>query len=269
MALLAVVSPKGGVGKTTLSLNLAHAVARRGWETVLVDLDPLGGLAHSVSPQPIPGLWEVVESGVLLGRALRWKTPGSEPAPALLTAGSPPGARMDEWIGRLSTGEDLRSIFRALHGRFPVVIIDTPAGLGGPTRGALLHASHVISPVQAEPLALRTLPVLLDALAALRDRGVEPEMAGLVATMVRSREPVSLAAAQELFNLFPRGTVLESFIPWDPAFLHASARGEPIVVSEKTAVAAVFHHLAGELIPRLGLTEDPQPAFQLGERSPS
>jgi len=176
---------------------------------------------------------------------------------------------MDEWIHRLSTGEDLRPIFRALHGRFPVVVIDTPAGLGGATRGALLHATHVLSPVQAEPLALRTLPVLMEAVAALRNQGAKLEIAGLVATMVRLREPVSLAAAQELFNLFPRGTVLESFIPWDPAFLQASARGEPIVVSEKTAVAAVFHHLAGELIPRLGLTEDPQPAFQLGERSPS
>lgn len=269
MSVLAIVSPKGGVGKTTLALNLAYALARRGWETVLVDLDPLGGLGASLSPERSPGLWDVIEEGQLLGRVLRWFDAGDEPAPALLQAGHPPAARMQEWVLRLAAGEDLAPVLRALASRFPSVVIDTPAGLHGPTRGALVHATHLVSPVQAEPLALRTLPVLLDALGLLRRRGMEAELAGLVATMVRSRDDVSLSAVQELFRLFPRGLVLDSMIPWDPAFLAASARGQPLIATGDTAVAAVFDQLAEEMAPRIGLAGEPRPAFQPWERSPS
>lgn len=273
MSLLAVVSPKGGVGKTTLALNLAYAFAHRGWETVLVDFDPLGGLDRSLFADRYPGLWDVVEEGVLLGRVLHWGERDQARAPALLGAGHPPRDRREAWGRRLASGEGLGSIFRALQGRFPLVVLDTPAGLDGPTRGALLHATHVVSPVQAEPLALRTLPVLLDTLSALGDEGARPELVGLVASMVRSREKVSLAAAQELFRLFPPGLVLDPFIPWDPIFLDASARGEPVVGSESdsrpVAVASVFDQIAEELAPRLGLAGDPRPAFQPWERSPS
>lgn len=268
MSLLSVVSPKGGVGKTTLALNLAYGFVRRGWETALVDLDPLGGLGRSLSPEPSPGLWEVVQEGLLLGRVLDWGEGEDEPRPALLGAGEPGGEQMGSWARRLTTGEDLAPVFQALRRRFPVVLVDTPAGLTGPTRGALLHSTHLLSPVQAEPLALRTLPALLDALAALREEGLEAELVGLVATMVRSRETVSLAAAQELFRLMPRGLVLESFVPWDPAFLQASARGEPVTATAKQAVATVFDQLVEELEPRLGLAGDPGPAFDSRERSP-
>jgi len=262
-----VVSPKGGVGKTTLALNLAYAMARRGWETVLVDLDPLGGLDHSLFPDRYPGLWDVVEEGLLLGRVLHWGDRDQDATPALLGAGHPPGDRMEQWGRRLASGEGLGSIFRALHGRFPLVVMDTPAGLAGPTRGALLHATHVLSPVQAEPLALRTLPVLLDTLSALRERGAKAELVGLVASMVRSRERVSLAAAQELFRLFPPGLVLDPFIPWDPVFLEASAQGAPVFEAEKAAVGSVFDQIAEELAPRLGLAGEPRPAFQPWKRS--
>lgn len=267
MSLLSVVSPKGGVGKTTVALNLAYAFARRGWDTVLVDVDPLGGLGRSLSPEPSPGLWEVVEKGMLLGRAIEWGAT-EEPAPALLGAGRPAGGEMEPWSRRLAAGEELAPVFRALRSRFRIVLADTPAGLTGPTRGALLHSSHLVSPVQAEPLALRTLPMLLEALASLREQGADAELVGLVATMVRSREAVSLGAAQELFRLFPRGLVLESFIPWDPVFLTASARGEPVTGSQKAAVAAVFDQLVEELAPRLGLGEAPRPAEPAPERSP-
>lgn len=268
MSLLSVVSPKGGVGKTTVALNLAYAFARRGWETVLVDVDPLGGLGRSLSPEPSPGLWEVVEEGALLGQVLDWGEGEDDPRPALLGAGRPSGGRVDPWARRLAAGEDLAPVFRALRNRFPVVLVDTPAGLTGPTRGALVHSTHLLSPVQAEPLALRALPALLDALAELREQGVGAELVGLVATMVRSRETVSLAAAQELFRLMPRGLVLESFVPWDPAFLEASARGEPVTASMKAAVAAVFDQLVEELVPRLDLAGDPRPALDSRKRSP-
>lgn len=257
MTVLAVASPKGGVGKTTVALNLAWALAGRGWETLLVDLDPLGGLGLSLAGAGrSAGLWEVVEEGALLGRVLRWGS--SAQAPALLTAGNPHPRRLESWNRRLASGEDLEPLFRALGRRFRVLVLDTPAGLDGPTAGALDLADHLLAPVQAEPLALRTLPALLEQLAA-RLESREIRLAGVLATMVRSREDVSLNTAQELFRLFPRDLVLETFIPWDAALLEASARGEAVARPgpDRPPVARVFDQLAAELEGRLQLDAHP------------
>lgn len=259
---LAVVSPKGGVGKTTLALNVAWALARRLGGAVLVDADPQGGVGHSVAAAggggARPGLFEVHRGQVSLTRALVCE--GVEPLD-LLTCGHPPEAALDDWVAALSWGEVTGELFRRLAVRYPLIVVDTPSGLTGPTRGVLRHATHVLVPVQAEPLALRSAPQLLSRFAELGAGRGRLELAGFVPTMVRSRNEVSLAATQELFRLLPRQAVLESFVPWDPAFLEASARGVPaaLLPGGRPAVAAVFETMADELLPRLGLGEETTP----------
>jgi chromosome partitioning protein len=261
---LAVVSPKGGVGKTTVALNLAHALAARLGPVALVDTDPQGNLGHSVAARRAVGggvgLWEVERGDVSLGRALArsaWGRDGLD----LLSAGRPPGGAVDDWADALTEGSVLGPIFRRLSRRYPVVIVDTPSGLSGPTRGVMAHATHLLAPVQAEPLALRSAPQLLERLARWTGGGDRPVLAGLLPTMVRSKNPVSLGAAQELFRLFPSNVVLEAFVPWDEDLLAASAEGLPVALlgggdGPRPAVATVFSELAEELAPRLGAPEE-------------
>ena len=131
MTVLAITSQKGGVGKTTVSVNLAYSLARRGWNTLLVDTDPQGsvGLSLSEKARKCKGLYDAVNSGasaegMILGTRL--------PELKILTSGKPHG-----YFEAVQPGIDgvaaMRRVVDDLRGRkqFDVVLIDTPAGLQG------------------------------------------------------------------------------------------------------------------------------------------
>ncbi|MFN7961105.1 MAG: ParA family protein [Thermoanaerobaculia bacterium] len=246
MSVTAIASPKGGVGKTTLALNLGYALARRGWPYLVVDADPLGGIGYSLAPhlENRLGLTDVAAGRCQLSAALlKTKIPGF----AVLPFGSGSGAELN--AGRLS------DVFFQV-GRLGFhILVDTPAGLSGLTAEVLAASDFLVSPIQAEPLALRMLPRLLATLAGLNRQGRAPRLAALVPVMVQSRVSSSVAVLQEMFRLFPPGTVLETYIPRDPAFLEASGHGVPLAQlrARPPAVAAVFDHLAAELEPLLAL----------------
>ncbi|MFP3942161.1 MAG: ParA family protein, partial [Thermoanaerobaculia bacterium] len=166
MPILAIASKKGGVGKTTIALNLGHALARRGWRTLVADADPLGCIGLSVDRLNGAG------GGLLASLA-----GGEEPAAAvretrlstlhLLPAGAGSdsgagGSPEDAAAGRL--GEALRS----LEAERDLVVVDTASGLTALGRAAVAAADRVLVPIQAEPLALRTTHPVLDALGDLR-----------------------------------------------------------------------------------------------------
>ena len=110
-------------------------------------------------------------------------------------------------------------------------------------------------PIQAEPLALRSVGQVLEAVGRLREDSRRLSIVGFIVTMLSSRQQVSLAVAQETWSMLPVDLVLEAFVPRDEAFLVASAQGVPLGLLGKRPppVATVFDQLAAELEPRLGL----------------
>jgi chromosome partitioning protein len=254
LKIVAVASPKGGVGKTTIVLNLGFALARRGWKTLVVDGDPQGGIGLSLTGRArgTAGLAEVFREEVPASQAI---LPTKLAELHLVPAGHTSYLDLPRWTERLADRGLWQRFFTSLEDRYDVVLVDTPAGLSGATFGALLTSTHAISPLQAEPLALRTLPRLLEVIAAVREAGSQVSLVALVPTMVQSRNQVSMETALESFRLDPGELVLDTFIPRDPAFLYASARGVPVALLDRhpPAVAAVFTRLAAELEPRLGL----------------
>lgn len=263
---LTVASPKGGVGKTTLSLNLGLAMARRGWRTLVADADPQGGIALSVSDQlrALPGLVDVLAGRTDLDDALVKTRVESF---KLLPLGRLPATEIDAWSPGLSDGKAFGRFCTAARDAFDLVILDTAPSLAGASLGALRAADFVLVPLQAEPLAARAVSQLLEIVASLRKSGAGPRLAGLVLSMLQSRNDVSLEVAQESWRLFPRDLVLDATIPRDDAFLRASAAGVPVALLRKQppAAAAVFDHLAAELELRLELVseEDPGDALSL------
>ena len=138
---------------------------------------------------------------------------------------------------------------------YDVVLIDTPSGFGGITMGAMRAVDAVISPLQAEPIALRSVTQLLEVIGALRLEGARTELAGLVLTMLQLRNEQSLSVAQELWTRFPDTIVFNTTIPRDVEFLAASAAGVPLTLLSRKppAVAAAFTQLAQELESRIEL----------------
>ncbi len=223
---IAVVSQKGGVGKTTVALNLALALAERKRRTLLVDLDPQGGIGLSLA-RPDGALAGVAD--LLMGR--------SPPAEAVLqtrlaTLALLPRGRLSpvdvgDYEDAVRSPGVLAAALAKVETGFELAVLDTPSGLGKITRAALSVADFALVPVQGEPLALRSIGQVLEVVEHVR-AGENPklELLGLLPTMVQKSAEPSMAVLLELWNGF--GAVLETVIPRAEIFAEASHTGLPV-----------------------------------------
>lgn len=245
---LTIASQKGGVGKTTVALNVAFALARRGWRSLVVDTDPAGAVGLSLTKRlaEAPGLAEYLSrthplSNVIVQTKLRELS--------VLPVGR---VVPDEAMGfesLLSDGGVLRHMLSELEGRYDLVLFDTPSGFGGATLGAMAVSRYVLCPVQAEPIAARSVLRVLDLIGSMRKRGVDVELLGYLLTMLQANDGSSRAVAEELARSLPHELMMQTSIPRDASFLEASAAGVPVGLLRRRAPpsALVFDQLAAEI----------------------
>jgi chromosome partitioning protein len=251
---IAFSSLKGGVGKTSTALNCAFAFARRGARTLLVDTDPQGAVGLSLEGvAERPGLAASIAKG---SPALLDVVKTRLPELHLLPIGNVDSLDVDRFASDARSADALKRLIASSQHEYDVVLFDTPAGLGGMTRLALEAVDSVIAVVQCEPLALRSLPRLLELLARLREGGSSCSLLGVVGNMSSFRDAVILASLEELWGLY-REQVFDTAIPRDSAFLQASRAGVPLGLLSRRppAVAAVFDSLVAEIEGRLGVGE--------------
>ena len=250
---IAFASLKGGVGKTTTALNCAYAFARRGSRTLLVDTDPQGAIGLSLDGVgDRAGLAASLNSGDALLAVVKTRLPELQ----ILPMGAVDALDVDAFSQLARESDVLRRIVDRSQHEYDVVLFDTPAGLGGMTRLALESVESVVAVVQCEPLALRSLPRLIELLAQLRGAGGDCSLLGVVGNMSSFRDPVVLASLEELWGLY-RDSVFETAIPRDATFLQASQAGVPLGLLSRRppGVAAVFDSLVAEIEARLGVDE--------------
>lgn len=242
------------MGKTTVAVNLAYSLARRGWNTLLVDTDPQGsvGLSLSEKARKCQGFYDAVNTGA---NVLPLILPTRLPELNILTAGQT-HSFFGMSNGAMDTLAALRRIVAEIATRpFDLVIFDTPAGLMGSTGDVLRLADSLLIPQQAEPLGIRSIPQMLQAIQFLRNHGSKLEVAGILMTMVQADQKESTEVVRELRALVPAQLLCQTTIPRDPVFLKASAAGVPLGLLHRQppAAAHVFDQLAAELEPRLHL----------------
>lgn len=251
---IAFSSLKGGVGKTTTALNCAYAFARRGARTLLVDTDPQGGIGLSIQGiNEHPGLAGAVAAGRgSLPSVMKTRLPEL----SLLPVGHVDAMDADRFVQEVRASDVLRRGLQRSQDEYDYIIFDTPAGVGGMTRVVMEVVDSVIAVVQCEPLALRSLPRLLELLAGLRNEGHHCSLLGVVGSMSSFRDPVMLASLEELWSLY-RDQVFDTAIPKDAVFLEASRAGVPLGLLSRRppAVSAVFDRLVGEIEERLGVEQ--------------
>jgi chromosome partitioning protein len=249
---IAVTSQKGGVGKTTVAINLAHALARAGIRTVLVDVDPQGSVGLSLTRQSrmLPGFYDYLDDTSLPMEKLL--VPTRLATFSLIAAGQ---ASSYETGGGVS-GSHLprsRSFLRALATRgFEVCIIDTAAGLFGITSDILACSDAVVIPQQAEPLGVRSVPKMLEGLGRIRVLNPRMNVLGVVLTMVQNDLAESREAATALRQLLPQEITFQTMIPRDSIFVRASAKGLPVgVMEDGSGAQTVFDALRIEIQAKL------------------
>ena len=248
MITIAVSSQKGGVGKTTVSINLAHAFARTGKRTLLVDADPQGSVGLSLTRQSrsLSGFYDAIDDPHFPLEQLIIPT-------RLETLSIVPAGRCSDYeLGGGSTGVSLhrvRTFFRMAESQgYDVCIIDTAAGLFGVTADVLSACNAVVVPQQAEPLGVRSVPKMLEALTRMRVVNPRLRLCGVVMTMVQNHLAESVEAVHALRSLLPQNMVMRNVIPRDDVFVRASAKGLPVGVMEEGAgVLVVFDSLRAEI----------------------
>ena len=223
---IVLTSSKGGSGKTTTALNLSVALAERGHNTIVVDLDPPGaiGLFLAREDSDWGGLAEVMIAGtppaeVLLSTSL--------PTLRILARGRIDPVDTCEYELQLHRGEVLSKTLDEIDQDVDFILIDTPSGLGPVTRAALAVSHFALLPLQAEPVALRTMSQVLRVIDHVQQHeNPSLQLLGILPTMVRLDNDPSLNVMSAVWSGF--GGVLDTVIPRSDVFTEASEIGIPL-----------------------------------------
>ena len=235
---IAITNQKGGVGKTTTSVNLSACLADLGKKVLLIDTDPQGNATSGFGCDKAAikhSVYDVLVNNVPMEDAiLPTKMDNLKILPATIQLA---GAEV-ELVSFMSRETKLKRALETVKHQFDYVIIDCPPSLGLLTVNSLTAANSIIVPVQCEYYALEGLSQLMNTV----------ELDGVVLTMFDARTNLSIQVVDEVKKHF-RQKVFQTIIPRNVRLSEAPSYGEPIITYDpKSRGAQVYHELAKEVV---------------------
>jgi chromosome partitioning protein len=251
---VSISNQKGGVGKTTTSVNLAAGLALRGHTVLLVDLDPQSnattglGVDHRRVGR---STYDVLLGEVAIEDVVRASSiHGLDLAPASVDLA---GAEI-ELVGAIARERKLAEALAGVVADYAMVFVDCPPSLGLLTINALAAAQDLIVPVQCEYYALEGLGQLLGTAERVR-RSINRDLriGGLLLTMYDARTKLAEQVADEIRGHFPSLT-FKTVIPRSVRLSEAPSFGEPVLTLDPSARGSIAYRLlAAEVEARFGL----------------
>lgn len=250
--IIAMCNQKGGVGKTTTTINLAASLAEVGRRVLIVDFDPQGaasvglGVATHELETTIYNL--LVDRGALIDDAIvQTNVAGLDVLPANIDL----SAAEVQLVGEVARESILARVLRPVIDDYDVILIDCQPSLGLLTVNALTAAHGVLIPLECEFFALRGVALLVETIEKVRDR-LNPrlEVDGIVATMFDSRTLHAREVIARVYEAFG-DTLMHTVIGRTVKFPDASVAAEPITTyASSHPGATAYRQLARELIAR-------------------
>ena len=255
--IIAVANQKGGVGKTTTSVNLAASLAATRHQVLLVDIDPQGNATMGcgvdkkhlqISSYDVLTKQSLARTAIVsLGELNFHLLPGNGD----LTAAQ---------VELLKMNDRERALADALEGcrdDYQYIIIDCPPSLNMLTLNALVAADSVLIPMQCEYYSLEGLSDLMDTIRNIRNT-VNPRLAieGLLRTMYDPRNRLTNEVSEQLVKHFA-DKLMKTVIPRNIRLAEAPSHGLPVMYYDKSSSGALAYlALAGEIVRRNGTTAD-------------
>jgi chromosome partitioning protein len=245
---IAVTNQKGGVGKTTTTINVAYNLAKSGKKVLLIDLDPQGNATSGLSVEK-KGLFtrDVLAGTTLLHDAIRQTSYKN-------LAVLPTDAQLATLETEIATAKDrairLKKVLAECE--YDVVLIDCPPSLGLLTVNALTAANAVIIPVQTEYYALEGLGQLLETMKLVR-QALNPKLSilGVVMTMHNTRTTLSAQVEEQLRANF-KDRLFQTAVPRNIRVAEAPSHGKPVGEYDKWSKGArAYKQLTKEIMERL------------------
>ena len=259
---IAIANQKGGVGKTTTTVNLAACLAAENFRVLILDVDSQANATSGLGLEKKEGASAyrpLLGDGLLQDKILPTEIQGLDIIPS----------EVDLCGAEIELAQAERHLYRMKEalaplreqGRYDVVFIDCPPSLAVLTLNAFCAADFLLVPIQCEYYALEGIAMLTRIMNQLIDSGASPslELLGVVMTMFDARTRLSHQVVQEVRDYFG-STVFETIIPRTTRLAEAPSHGKPIIAYDPySAGAAAYEVLAREVAQKLELN---RPAFQ-------
>ncbi|MEJ7560813.1 MAG: AAA family ATPase [Pedobacter sp.] len=255
--IIALANQKGGVGKTTSSINLAASLAVLEYKTLLVDADPQANSTSGIGfdPRAIKNsIYECIINDIEPSEAIqKTETPNLDLLPAHIDL---VGAEI-EMINLNNREYKMKAVLEKIKDQYDFIIVDCSPSLGLITINALTAADSVIIPVQCEYFALEGLGKLLNTIKIVQNRlNPELEIEGILLTMYDVRLRLSNQVVEEVRTHF-QDLVFETIIQRNTRLSEAPSYGVSVIMHDANCKGAInYLNLAREIVRKNGMVKE-------------
>jgi chromosome partitioning protein len=251
MSIISLVNQKGGVGKSTTTMNLGAYLALHGKKVLLIDMDPQANITSGLGFRPEnqrKNIYQALSAKIRLDEAI---ISTSIVGLDLIPATPDLAAATIELVEAVDREFVFYNAIKVIHEKYDFVLIDCPPSLGLLTVNSLTASDKILIPIQCEYYALEGLKQLMESISLIKANLKENiEIMGAVLTMFDKRNQLSHQVVKEVRRHFP-GHVFDSIIPRNVSLAEAPSFGKTILeYAPESSGAKAYNYLAREVIIR-------------------